>query len=121
MAIKIFRFISFTLGLIVLGAVFGVIGALIGGGVLGDDIGALGLAILSLLAGYFLGIVVGIILIRKLFRQRGSLLFGILGNIIGAVIPGLITLFWEQGPSIFFYLPVVSAPVLCLAGFYLRR
>ena len=64
---RILKFVLMTIGLGVLGIVFGVIGALIGGKVLGNDsfgFGALGLAIGGVLVGYPAGIIVGIILIR---------------------------------------------------------
>ncbi|MFC1983353.1 hypothetical protein ACFLV5_06195, partial [Chloroflexota bacterium] len=86
---RLSRFILMTIGLGVLGIVFGVLGALIGGNILGSDsfgFGALGLAIGGLLIGYPTGIIVGIILIRKILHQQGSLLLGIVGSIIGAVI-----------------------------------
>ena len=87
---RLFKFALMTIGLGVLGIVFGVIGALIGGKVLGSDsvgFGALGLAIGGVIIGYPTGIIVGIISIRKILHQQGSLLLGILGSIIGVVIP----------------------------------
>ena len=86
---RIFKFVLMALGLAVLGFGFGVIGILIGGRVLGSDsvsFGALGLAIGGVIIGYPAGIIVGIISIKKFLHQRGSLLFGILGSINGAVI-----------------------------------
>jgi hypothetical protein len=121
-AVTILRFISYTLGLIIIGAVFGVIGAFVGGRVLGEgDFAALGLAVLGLFLGYFLGIVIGLILVKLLLHQRGSLLFGIIGGIIGAVIPLVIIFLLKDGTVFFVYLPAISVPVLSLAGFYLKR
>jgi hypothetical protein len=60
-----------TIGLGVLGIVFGVLGALIGGNILGRDsigFGGLGLAIGGLFIGYPTGIIVGIILILHIWR-----------------------------------------------------
>ena len=71
------------------GIAFGLIGALIGGKVLGGDsfgFGALGLTLGGIIIGYPTGIIVGIVSIKKLLHQRGSLLPGILGSIIGSVI-----------------------------------
>jgi hypothetical protein len=122
MAKNILRFIIQTIGLILIGAVFSIIGALIGGKVSGDgSLEALGLALLGLSLGYFLGIIIGIILINKVLHQRGSLLLGILGCIIGAVIPWITIFFSNVSPAVFLYLPVVLTPVLGLAGFYLKH
>jgi hypothetical protein len=85
---KIFRFTIMMIALAVVGATFAVAGAFIGGRILGsnaEEFGALGLAIGGVLVGYPLGIIVGIVLLKKLFHQSGSLLLGILGAIFGTV------------------------------------
>ena len=85
---KIFRFIIMMIALAVVGVTFAVGGAFIGGRILGgnaEGFGALGLAIGGALVGYPLGIIVGLVLLKKLFHIRGSLLLGVSGAIIGTV------------------------------------
>jgi len=123
---RIFKFVLMTIGLGVLGIVFGVIGALIGGKVLGSDsvgFGALGLAIGGVIIGYPTGIIVGIISIRKILHQQGSLLLGILGSIIGVVIPIALAgpLHLNSSSGLLFVVFFLSVPILCLAGFHLKR
>ena len=123
---RIFKFGLMTIGLGVLGIVFGVIGALIGGKVLGSDavgFGALGLAFGGIIIGYPTGIIVGIISLRKIFHQRGSLLLGIIGSIIGAVIIMVLAepLNLNANTNLLFGLFFLSVPVFCLIGFFLKR
>ena len=85
---KIFRFIIMMIALAAIGATFAVGGAFIGGRIIGgnaEGFGALGLAIGSALVGYPLGIIVGLVLLKKLFHIRGSLLLGVSGAIIGTL------------------------------------
>ena len=126
LARNIVKFVIMTIGLGIIGIVFGVIGALIGGKVLGSDsfgFGALGLALGGIIIGYPAGIIVGIISIRKILHQPGSLLFGILGSIIGAVITMVLAepLNLNSNTNLLFGVFFLSVPVFCLAGFFLRR
>jgi len=85
---KIFMFIIMMIALAAIGATFAVGGAFIGGRILGgntEGFGALGLAIGGALVGYPLGIIVGLVLLKKLFHIRGSLLLGVSGAIIGTL------------------------------------
>jgi hypothetical protein len=123
---RIFKFVLMTIGLGVLGIVFGVIGALIGGRILGSDsigFGALGLAIGGVIIGYPTGIIIGIISIRKIFHQQGSLVLGILGSIIGAVITMVLAepLNLNSNTNLLFGVFFLSVPVFCLVGFFLKR
>ena len=119
---KIAKFIGFTVGLGIIGILFGVIFALIGGNIIGENsFGALGLAFIGLSGGYLLGIIAGIILINKWLRQPGSLSTGITGGIIGAVVTVLIGVAWNPTAAILFPLLFLTTPVFCLAGFYLKR
>ena len=123
---KILRFVLMTIGLGVLGIVFGVIGALIGGKVLGGDsvgFGALGLAIGGIIIGYPAGIIIGIILIRKILHQKGSLSLGILGSIIGALVIVVLAepLNLNSNTNLLFGLFLLSVPTFCLVGFSLKR
>ena len=76
------------IALAVVGVTFAVGGAFIGGRILGSNaegFGALGLAIGGALVGYPIGIIVGLVLLKKFFHIKGSLLLGISGAIIGTV------------------------------------
>ncbi len=76
------------IALSIIGVALAIAGAFIGGRILGSGavgFGALGLAIGGALVGFPLGIMVGILLLKKLFHQKGSLLLGMTGAIIGAV------------------------------------
>ena len=123
---KIFKLVLMTLGLGIIGIAFGVIGALIGSRVLGaDSVGfaSLGLAIGGIIVGYPTGIIVGIVLIRKVLHQRGSLLLGILGSVIGAVVTMVLAepLHLNSNTNLLLGTFLVIVPVFCLVGFYLRR
>ena len=120
------KFVLMALGLGITGIVFGARGALIGGRVLGSDsigFGALGLALGGIIVGYPTGIIVGIILIRKILHQRGSLLLGILGSIVGAVIILALAepLNLNSNPNLLFGAFLLLVPVFCLGGFFLRK
>ncbi len=126
LARKIVKFIFMTAGLGITGIVFGLLGALIGGKVLGGDsfgFGALGLALGGIIIGYPTGIIVGIVLIKKILHQRGSLLLGILGSIIGSVIIIALVepLNLNSNSGLLFGAFLLSVPVFCLGGFLLRK
>ena len=115
-----------TIGMGALGILFAVIGALIGGRALGGDsigFGALGLAIGGVIIGYPTGIIVGIVSIKKILHQRGSLLLGILGSIIGAVITMVLAepLNLNSNTNLLFGVFFFSVPVFCLVGYFLKR
>jgi hypothetical protein len=126
LAKNVVKFAIMTVGLGIIGIVFGLVGALIGGRVLGGDsfgFGALGLALGGVLVGYPMGIVVGIILIKRILYQRGSLLLGILGSIFGAVIAVVIVepLNLNSNANLLFAVFFLSVPFFCLVGFFLKR
>lgn len=123
---RIFKFALMATGLGVCGIVFGILGALIGGKVLGSDsvgFGALGLAIGGIIIGYPTGIIVGIIAIRKILHQQGSLLLGILGSILGAVITMVLAepLNLNANINLLFGVFLLIVPAFCLVGFFLKR
>ncbi len=126
LAKNIVKFIIMTIGLGIIGIVFGLAGALIGGKVLGSDsvgFGALGLAIGGVIIGYPTGIIVGIIAIKKILHRRGSLLLGILGSIFGAIITiaAAEPLNLNSNPNLLFGVFFLSVPLFCLVGFFLKR
>lgn len=119
---SILKFAGFAIGLGVVGILFGILFAFIGGVSTGENtFGALGLAFLGFIAGYLLGIIAGIIVIKKWLRQRGSLVLGVAGSIIGAVLTVLMGVAWETDSILILFLMFFTTPVLCLAGFYLKR
>jgi hypothetical protein len=119
---SIIRFIITAIGLGICGIVFAIIGAYIGGGLIGETtFGALGLAVIGILGGYLLGIIVGIILIKYTLHQPGSLLFGITGGIIGAAVTVIAGISWDPTAPVLFTILFFCIPVFSLAGFYLKR
>jgi hypothetical protein len=126
LAKNIVKFVIMTIGLGIIGIIFGLVGALIGGKVLGGDsfgFGALGLALGGIIIGYPTGIIVGIVSINKILHRRGSLLFGILGSIFGAVITIVVAepLNLNSNPNLLFGVFFLSVPLFCLVGFFLKR
>ena len=121
---KTAKFILTAIGLGITGIIFGIAGAYVGGSVIGDDaaaFGALGLAISGLLLGYIIGIVVGILLIKRFLYRNGSLMFGIAGGVIGATITILASVPLNPSVLIFSGVFFFIIPVFCLAGFHLKR
>ena len=83
----------------VLGVVAGssvIFGSLVGfltfiwGVTTGDVFAGLGAVVIGVVVGYPIGVLVGIILVRKVFRYKGSFIFGILGFILGGFMSGAI-------------------------------
>ena len=119
---SIIRFILTAIGLGICGIIFAVIGAYVGGGMIGETtFGALGLAVIGILVGYLLGIIIGIIIIKYSLRQSGSVLFGVTGGIIGAAITVLAGVAWAPTAFVLFTILFLCIPVFSLAGFYLKR
>jgi len=123
---NIVKFVIMTIGLGIIGIVFGLVGALIGGKVLGGDsfgFGALGLALGGIIIGYTTGIIIGIVSIKKILHRRGSLLLGILGSIFGAVITIVVAepFNLNSNPNLLFGVFFLSVPLFCLVGFFLKR
>ena len=75
-----------------------------------------------LMVSGFLGTLIGLVLLKKVFHQSGSLPFGIVGSIMGVVIVVLIGISWgDTDPAVFFPVFFFSVPICCLAGFYVKR
>jgi hypothetical protein len=123
---NIIRFSIMALILGATGIIVAVIGALIGSKILGSDdmeFGALGLAIGGILVGYPAGIIIGILLIKKLFQQKGSLLFGLIGGIIGTVATIVLIepLDLTSNSYLLFATFFVLVTGLSLGGFYMKK
>ena len=123
---KMIRFIIMAFVLAVTGIIFAITGALIGGRILGSDaagFGALGLAIGGILVGYPTGIIVGILLVKRLFHQKGSVLLGLIGGIIGTVATVALAepLNLNSNSYLLFGAFFVLVTGLSLGGFYLKK
>ena len=123
---KMIRFIIMAFVLAVSGIIFAITGAFIGGRILGSDaagFGALGLAIGGILVGFPTGIIVGILLIKRLFHQKGSVLLGLLGGIVGTVTTVALSdsLNLNSNSYLLFGVFFVLVTGLSLGGFYLKR
>lgn len=123
---KMIRFFAMAFVLAVTGIIFTIAGILIGGRILGSNaagFGALGLAIGGILVGFPTGIIVGILLIKKLFHQKGSVLLGLIGGIIGTVATVVLSepLNLNSNTYLLFGTFVVLVTGLSLGGFYLKR
>ena len=78
---------------------------------------------MGMIIGYPVGVITGIILMKRVFHSPGSLLFGILGSILGAILtiglPEPLNL--NINPDILFVAFFLSVPLLGMAGFRLKR
>ncbi len=121
---KIGKFIKITLGTAIVGISLGLIAVLLVSLFMKESVGfaALGLALGGVLVGYPVGVIIGIILTKKVFHYRGSLLLGILGSVLGIVITvaGAEPLNLNTNPNILFAVFFLSVPVLCTTGFLLK-
>ena len=123
---KMIRFFMMAFVLAVTGIIFAITGAFIGGRILGSDaagFGALGLAIGGILVGYPTGIIVGFLLVKRLFHQKGSVLLGIMGGIIGTVATVALSepLNLNSNSYLLFGAFFVLVTGLSLGGFYLKK
>ena len=123
---KIIRFVVKMIGLAVIGIAFAIAGAFFGGRVLGSDVvgfGGLGLAIGGILIGFPLGTIVGLIILRKLFHQKGSLWLGMLGAIIGTISTAFLSVALNLNAhvNLLFGVFITIVPALTLGGFYLKK
>ena len=123
---NIIRFCIMALVLGASGIIVAIIGAFVGSKILGSndmEFGALGLAIGGILIGYPKGIIIGILLIKKLFKQKGSLLFGLIGGIIGTVVTIILIEPFNLTSNSYLLFGTFFVLVTCLSlgGFYLKK
>ena len=123
---SVFAFVGMMLGTALTGLVFGIILALVLAIFIRNDFGGWGgfvAAGIGMAAGYPLGIVIGQIIIRRVFRYEGSLLHGAFGAVVGAALPiGL----GEIAPSLFpaggaAVVLLLLSPLLATVGYHLNR
>ena len=119
------RFVGMVIGIGIVGIIVGIAGALTGAFIMKGQLfgfGDLAGALMGLIVGYPIGVMVGIILINKVLHYRGSLLFGVIGSILGAFLTmGLAEpLNLNLNPNILFGVFFLSVPLLCTIGFRLK-
>ena len=123
---KVFVFISWVFGTGTCGVIAGLAGALIGAFVLRGQLlgfgGFIG-AMAGMVAGYPLGVIAGLIVSGRLVRHYGSLLFGIIGALLGLVLSAGLTelLNLHDSPTVFIVMFFLTIPVLSEAGYRLKR
>jgi hypothetical protein len=121
---KATKYIIMTIGLGIIGVILGAAGAFIIYGVIVGDSPGLGahmVGIIGFLICYPVGIIVGIVIIKMVLHQSGSLLLGIVGGIFGEIFAAFIASPLDLGNRLYIGYPMffLSAPVFCLVGFYL--
>jgi hypothetical protein len=122
---KVAVFSGMVIAIAIIGAIFGFLAALIGAQLLQDGaagFGGLVGALAGMVIGYPTGVAIGIFLINKVIRYRGSLLFGAIGSIIGVVFTiGLAEpLGINNNPDLLWALILLLPPLLGTIGFHLR-
>lgn len=118
-----------TFGVVVGSAlVFAFVAGLITLGVMiGDVYAGLTALVVGIVVGYPIGVLIGIVLVNKLLHYQGSLVFGILGAILGGVIAYFALQYMivaAMGPTIGLIgqiLVFAGPPLLGTLGYCLRR
>ena len=123
---KYLWFIAMFIGSGLVGLSVGVVALLVGAAVMRDEFFGLGGLIgglWGLFLGYPLGVVVGLFLLKRFAHYQGSVIYGVIGCLIGAgVSVGMIgPLNIAIDPSILFSIFFISCPLLATAGFYLGK
>jgi hypothetical protein len=105
----------------ILGLVFGLIGVGVGAFVV-KGINGVAAALIGLITGYPVGVIVGIAL-RRIAGNYGSILFGAIGSILGAIIVIMLEepLNLDLDPIILFGTFFIIIPLFCVIGFYLKK
>ncbi len=95
-----------------------------------DDMGSLGGVIVSVVIGYPIGVILGLLLVGRLFHYRGSLWLGAVGSILGGALGGALLIgswypfgLWYSSlsPGLEYTSFLVLPPLLGTTGFHLRR
>ncbi len=118
-------FVLAALGLYVLSFGLAILGGWTGARVVSSDgFFALGLAIVGMLVGYFLGIVAGLVVLKIMLRQPGSLLFGLLALVIWTGVSIGITAIFSlasDASSAVVAASFLITPVVALLGYYFKK
>ena len=123
---KTLRFVLTAIGLGIIGLAFSLGGALLGGRVIAGNspgFAALGLAISGMLLGYPVGVIISLVLLKRLLHQAGSLWLGIAGCFVGLGIWIIsATIFrLDTNSTLLLYFFFLIVPVLSLAGFQMKK
>ena len=121
-------FLSMAFGLAVMGLGVGLLAAFVSGVALRRSafgLAGLGVVMLVMMAGYLVGVIVGIIVTDKVVHHRGSIWLGVLGSIAGmglaAGLAGLAEpLNLNLAPGLLFGSVFAAIPLLGAAGFRLH-
>ena len=118
---NIASFIRTAFGIGILGIIVGIAGAIFGASRM-SGLDGLALALIGLIIGYPIGVIIGIIWTNKVRHYYGSLLFGVIGSILGTLLViGLEEpLNLNLDPIILFGTFFLVVPLLCVIGFYLK-
>ena len=88
-----------------------------------ESMESLGVVIMGTIIGYPIGIALGLLVLRKLFRVNGSLIFGIVGGVVGVLLvlllaePLHLNLYTNVIVTFFLLVP----PVLATIGYFYTR
>ena len=124
--LKYGKYVVMVLGVAIVGALFGVLSAFLLSWLMQDGAGGwAGLvgAILGLAFGYPVGVFIGIVIFKKVFRYNGSLLLGLVGVIFGGALPFILAepLGFNNYGDLLWTLIVISSPLFGTIGFNLRK
>ena len=124
---KVAVLLCIALALAAFGFVFGFLAAFLGSYLIGGNeygyFGNLVGAIAGMVIGYPLGIAAGIALLDKVLRYRGWILAGIVGAVLGGVLPvAFAELMNINGnPDLLWALILLLPPLLGVAGFCIPK
>ena len=79
-------------------------------------------AIGGALVGYPLGVIGGLVMLRRILHLCGSLFLGVVGGLLGAALAMLVVgqLNLASNPSLVYVIYFLSVPLLCVCGFLAR-
>lgn len=123
---NLIRFVIQTIGVGIAGIIVGIAGILAGAFIMKGELsgfGDLAGGLMGLVIGYPLGAIIGIIVINRVLHYHGSLLLGVIGSILGAVLTiGLAEpLNLNLNSNILFVVFFLSIPLLGMIGFNIKR
>ncbi len=114
------------LGSAITGILAGILGAVILSALLSDGYagwGGLVGAIMGMAIGYPVGVFIGLVIFRKLLRYNGSLILGLIGVIVGGILPFVLAepLSLILNTIFLWAAIIISPPLLGTVGFNLRK
>lgn len=123
---KVIHFAGMMLGSAITGLLVGLLGAAILSALLSngaDGWGGLVGVIMGIVIGYPVGVFIGLFIFKKFLHYNGSLLFGLIGVIIGGILPLVLAepLRLNLNANLLWSAIFISPPLLGVIGFYLKR